>query len=1001
MRITRSASLRKKIVLPVLFVLIIQMLLYVFLFSYGGIVTRIDQNATDIFYRQADSLGMRLENEMLHRWANLSRSEEDVLKKVKAVLLENGKTAADIAQDSALNEKLLLATADTVVDLLHRNSVTGAFLVLDGAGVGTPGYDGSKAALYLRDLDPETAAPDNSDILMERGLPSIAEELQFPLDIYWSSVIYQEDENAFFARPIEEAKKDGASGRENYGCWTAPVRLSPEDIPVLTYAVPLIAEDQTVIGALGIEVTVEYLTSVLRVNNYPFDDVTVSLVVGEAGRPEQLSVARVGTLLDQYYDSDSGFRVERWNKEPQIAVLNAPAGAHGQLYAAMRPLKLYNSDTSFGQEVWQVVAIQEEAKLFQLSSQLRTLVWVLSALTFLIGTGVILAAVLSVTKPIQTLMQSVESSGAEPSVRLPKLGITEIDKLSGSIEVLSKSVAESASRFAQIIQKSDVMLGVFEYQNTGGKVFCSSRLFEILDWEQTGETDLYLDREVFLQKLSELTPYSETEDKIVYRILTRQGTERFVSVTSMEAEESRFGVVSDVTQQTEEKNRLAYERDYDSLTKLLNRRAFRRRLEELFASPAQLKTAAMIMWDLDDLKYVNDTYGHECGDRYITNFSSILSALSSAGLCAERCEACRRSGDEFFLFLYGYDTKEEVMEILGRLSVEMERSAFSLPDGRAYKTRATGGISWYPQDTGDLGELLRYADFAMYCVKKSTKGVIGEFSAEQWEKNALLVNGREAFNELLETPVVHFAFQPVFDSQTGKVAGYEALMRSDIPQFNNPRDILRMAKNRSKLFMIEKLTLFGALDAFAALASQNKVVPDSLIFINSLPNQTLTEDEVERMEREYSELLSRLVLEIVEDEAVEPEFFAFKRSQLSRWGAQLAIDDYGMGHSNLALLLEVVPDILKVDISIIRSIDTLPDKQSFLSGLISYCHSHGIKVLAEGVETSGELKTCVRLGVDFLQGFYLARPGELLEQMPDALFRETLEAQAQRAASDS
>lgn len=172
--------------------------------------------------------------------------------------------------------------------------------------------------------------------------------------------------------------------------------------------------------------------------------------------------------------------------------------------------------------------------------------------------------------------------------------------------------------------------------------------------------------------------------------------------------------------------RALFERDHDLLTGILNRRAFLRKMQQLFDQGAPvLKTAALVMIDMDELKFVNDTYGHEFGDRY----------LKAAAQCfrdsvPKESVVSRQSGDEFQIFLYGYETEEAVREKIEILKARIQDAYLDLPDGKKLSLRLSGGVAWYPKDSTEYEQLRIYSDSAMYEVKHSTKGAIRDYRKE-------------------------------------------------------------------------------------------------------------------------------------------------------------------------------------------------------------------------------------------------------------------------------
>ena len=189
-------------------------------------------------------------------------------------------------------------------------------------------------------------------------------------------------------------------------------------------------------------------------------------------------------------------------------------------------------------------------------------------------------------------------------------------------------------------------------------------------------------------------------------------------------------MVEDVTAATLERIRIERERDLDPLTGLYNRRAFYRFAAQLFEKRDELGCAAVVMMDLDNLKRINDTFGHEWGDRYLHAAAVCFRrSIPESALCA------RVSGDEFNILLTGYESREEAERVIGWLIDGIRSSRFDLPNGMMTHIRVSGGIAWYPQDGSDLRELIKNADFAMYRVKNGAKDAFETFDHELYKKS--------------------------------------------------------------------------------------------------------------------------------------------------------------------------------------------------------------------------------------------------------------------------
>ena len=387
---------------------------------------------------------------------------------------------------------------------------------------------------------------------------------------------------------------------------------------------------------------------------------------------------------------------------------------------------------------------------------------------------------------------------------------------------------------------------------------------------------------------------------------------------------AKIGLAEDVTTNALERMRIEHERDYDVLTGLYNRQAFNRVCAALFAQPERMGVAALMLMDLDNLKHINDTYGHDWGDQYIRRTGQCLRENTSAEtVCA------RLSGDEFLVLFYGYHSRDAVREKIGRLSRAMQQSVAQLPSGNTLHISLSGGIAWYPDDGQDWETLKKYADFAMYQVKHASKGRVEEFDIGVYNREAYAERTRREFQQLLSNEQVFYCFQPIFSAYNGKVFAYEALMRSDLPTLRSPATIMKLAREQGALYEIERITFTKALETFDGLCRAGSVPGDAMLFVNSIASTSLTREDSEYLNTRWHELHRRMVIEITEEEAIDRVSLEKKRNAPGASG-MFALDDYGSGYSNENSLLELAPHFVKVDIAIIRGIDASPDKQQIL-----------------------------------------------------------------------
>lgn len=196
----------------------------------------------------------------------------------------------------------------------------------------------------------------------------------------------------------------------------------------------------------------------------------------------------------------------------------------------------------------------------------------------------------------------------------------------------------------------------------------------------------------------------------------------------LEFPKTRFHEIDDLTHAIKALNeQVHYQLDYDTLTGLSSRTAFYRKSDELIAA-CEGKIGGLLFIDVDNLKYVNDTYGHEYGDLYLTTAGEVFTDIAT-----HNGVAGRMSGDEFAIFIHGFDTQEDLRSWV-REKLEKSKTAFiNLPNKKTYNVGFSSGLAWYKQDSKDVKELVKFADFAMYEAKHSRKGSMREFNRITYE----------------------------------------------------------------------------------------------------------------------------------------------------------------------------------------------------------------------------------------------------------------------------
>lgn len=420
-----------------------------------------------------------------------------------------------------------------------------------------------------------------------------------------------------------------------------------------------------------------------------------------------------------------------------------------------------------------------------------------------------------------------------------------------------------------------------------------------------------------------------------------------------------------VGQASARKERAEYDFDRDMETGLLNRRAFLRGIYELLQAQPH-KVGVLLCCGLDNIRYVNEAYGYACGDLYINKVVKVLSG-GKQGLCL----LARTGGSEFSIYAHGFENVEEARESVWGYFKTLLNTRVELLHG-SVKVRVSCGMSVYPHDAATSDVLMDYASCAMYDAREHNPGTVVRFHPEIYRTKANLFIRQERLNELIEGRLLHFAFQPVVRLGDGEVVGYEALMRPKTVAFSGPLDILAMAESLGKLPQLERVT-FELI--FEWVSRNSKKLGGKKIFFNTISAQYLDVLELRDIHPDYEAISKKMVFELLETATIEDGMMqkinAFRRDVAT----QIAIDDFGCGHSNALRLIGISPDILKIDKFFIKNIHMGPTpKTELLSNILDYCRAKGIHSLAEGVETSDQLRGVMNMGFDYAQGYYLGRP---------------------------
>lgn len=946
----KERSILHRLVVTVLIIVLAQLGIIVLGLFSSGVIQNLQHSSYEILSKTTANRKNYIENEMHNRWCLI----DDFIPKFTSYYKEDQSIVrAATPQDiEAYFEKCL----PDLISMLRDTNTTGAFIILDDKEED----ESTNSCLYLVDSDPTyNDLKNNSDLLLLKGSINLLDKYKIPMHVSWNYGLTLTDDNRqILYKPLEAAKD--VKDPKLLGYWHISNSLYDSNSNVITYTQPLIDENGNAFAVVGIEVSQKHVYNLLPENEISANSFSGYAIISQDKNGALKPAMSKGARIKQLIPFNEEIPLKKTAKHDAAYHLSDPYG--DDMAVVLQPLSLYNKNSPFEDTKWYLAGIVEEDELVKSSSKLihsTTIAVVLSAILDIVISALI---GISFSRPIAGLVKRIHSHKTGEKVRLDKTGILEIDELSASIEQLTEDVLNSASKTDKIIKMVNLDIGSFEYIMDRDYVQVSDGLEYMLGLSSLKDESGKVSKIDFLNALLDIKQRGCGSNVYQYQ----DNPPKWLKIDAVRTETSELGIVIDVTKDELARRAIMYERDYDILTGVYNRFAFHRIYKDVFEKE-ELGCAAFIMADLDNLKYLNDTYGHDTGDVYIKTIASLINDYFKS----KKAVYARMSGDEFYIFLYGYELKEDIRKLVYNFYILLNQESITLPDGGSFKLKMSSGIAWYGSDSTDPDQLIHFADFAMYQVKHTIKGGIREFDNKLYSEDSYMITGKEELYTILDSQLLDYVFQPIINASDGSIYGYEALMRPMGKSINTPDKLIHLAQAQGQLWQIEKTTFYTTLELFK---KYQYLFGDVKLFINSVPNQVLKENEYDDLERLYPNLLSRVVMEITEHESID-HFPLFKKKELiERWGGLLALDDYGTGFANDMLLINLRPNIIKIDKFIVDDIEWDADKQSILSKTINFARERNTLVLAEGVETRAQFEKLELMGIDLIQGYYVSKP---------------------------
>ncbi|MEA1049959.1 EAL domain-containing protein [Lamprobacter modestohalophilus] len=409
--------------------------------------------------------------------------------------------------------------------------------------------------------------------------------------------------------------------------------------------------------------------------------------------------------------------------------------------------------------------------------------------------------------------------------------------------------------------------------------------------------------------------------------------------------------------------------DHDPLTALLNRRRFDQELTKIIEFTERNQgRGALIFIDLDNFKDVNDTSGHQIGDRLLKRIGKRLKACLSAD------DKIGRFGGDEFVVLVATATQELVLDLAEQLQ-ERIHTTWVRAKGHRHQVSASIGIVLFPDHGNDPQTLMANADLAMYQAKAQHRQRCHLYSNQDTARAA--ANARVLWNraitEAIKVGRLRLFYQPLMALPERTIWRAEGLLRMQLAdgRLASPNEFIPIAERSGLINAIDRWVMAEAI----RVLTEHPHLSLSINLSAKALADTSIEAELARLLRSSQVDPQRLTLEITETVAIDSISAAVERIKSMRaLGCHFALDDFGSGFASYAYLKQLPVDDVKIDGSFIRNLDRNAEDRIFVQATTEMAHAMGKKVVAEFVESEAILEVLFELGVDFAQGYFIGRP---------------------------
>lgn len=583
----KNTPLILKIIIPMIIMSVLQIALIVVILGLSGEFEYIKRFSYNSISEKTENRRNYVENSMNMKTHLVYETAGIVNGITDAILKEEGVSAAAVTEDKELNKRILSENADALISLIRRDMVNDAFIILNSGNLYNSGGQVNMTGIYLRDTDVnENSAEDNGDIYMEIGSSDIARSLGLALDYEWSRYINMTDRESgsydFFYETIDAYTRSAGTPIYNLGKWSGFSGVSESSQQSMKYTLPLVSEDGTVYGIIGIGLLKKTVLQSIPSNDF-FKESACYIIAADfdaSGKYE--TVLSSGPVYDRLVDKDTVFDRSR---DSEYGLYDFTSNGT-ECIGSIQDMTLYASGSPFRGQRWALISIADKNQTLELYVMLVRIFYISIAITLLVGMLFSFLVSKRISSPVTDMVQSLEKSRADNTiVHFDSSGILEINNLADAITELQVDATEYASRVSRIITMAGSKIGVFMYDLRSRQVFVGESLIKLLGFPSFPDRDVTLPLDEFHSRLTEIDKENKIFSLDIFSAPEKADTvndsveimyeepgesePKWIKFNLRKDNNSIVGLVQDITDTVTEKKQIAKVKDDEYTEKLI------------------------------------------------------------------------------------------------------------------------------------------------------------------------------------------------------------------------------------------------------------------------------------------------------------------------------------------------------------------------------------------------------------------------------------------------